>query len=95
MKVLKVRFKNLNSLVGEWTIDFTHKEFEVNGIFAITGPTGSGKTTILDAICLALYGQTPRLSKITKSSNEIMSRDTGECFAEVAFSTEAGQFLCH
>jgi len=95
MRILQVRFKNLNSLVGEWTIDFTHPAFACDGIFAITGPTGAGKSTILDAICLALYGQTPRLNKITKSGNEIMSRQTGECFAEVSFETQTGRFRCH
>ena len=95
MKILHVRFKNLNSLAGEWHIDLTHPAFASDGLFAITGPTGAGKTTILDAICLALYGQTPRLNKITKSSNEIMSRQTGECFAEVTFETPSGRYRCH
>jgi len=95
MKILQVRFKNLNSLVGEWEIDLTHPAFTSDGIFAIAGPTGAGKTTILDAICLALYGRTPRLSKVTKSGNEIMSRQTGECFAEVTFQTQSGRFRCH
>lgn len=95
MKIIQLRFKNLNSLSGEWEIDLTHPDYVSNGIFAITGPTGSGKSTILDAICLALYGRTPRLNKITKSSNEIMSRQTGECFAEVVFETQAGRFRCH
>ncbi|MCC6503791.1 MAG: AAA family ATPase [Deltaproteobacteria bacterium] len=95
MKILQVRFKNLNSLVGEWDIDLTHPAFASDGIFAITGPTGAGKTTILDAICLALYGRTPRLNKVTKSGNEIMSRQTGECFAEVTFETQTGRFRCH
>ena len=94
MKILRLQFKNLNSLQGEWSIDFTRPEYVSDGIFAITGPTGSGKSTILDAICLALYGQTPRLGKITKSSNELMSRHTGECFAEVTFSTLSGTFCC-
>ncbi len=95
MKILELRFKNLNSLYGEWVIDFTDPEYVSNGIFALTGPTGAGKSTILDAICLALYGQTPRLGKITKSGNEIMSRQTGECYAEVLFESQAGRFRCH
>jgi len=95
MKILELRFKNLNSLCGEWFIDFTTPEYVSNGIFAITGPTGAGKSTILDGICLALYGRTPRLKSITKSSNEIMSRQTGECFAEVTFETQTGKFRCH
>ncbi len=95
MRILNIRFKNLNSLVGEWTIDLTHPAYTSNGIFAITGSTGAGKTTILDAICLALYGRTPRLNKITKSENEMMSRQTGECFSEVTFETQSGRFRCH
>ncbi|MDD3103767.1 MAG: AAA family ATPase, partial [Candidatus Cloacimonetes bacterium] len=95
MKILQIRFKNLNSLVGEWNIDLTDPSYVSDGIFAITGPTGAGKSTILDAICLALYGRTPRLNKITKSENEIMSRQTGACFAEVTFQTRAGHYRCH
>jgi len=95
MRILELRFKNLNSLYGEWKIDFTSPDYRANGIFALTGPTGAGKSTILDAVCLALYGTTPRLGKITQSSNEIMSRHTGECFAEVLFESQSGRFRCH
>jgi exonuclease SbcC len=95
MKILELRFKNLNSLYGEWKIDFTTPEFVSNGIFAITGPTGAGKSTLLDAICLALYGATPRLGKITKSSNPLMSQQTGECYAEITFESQQGKFRCH
>ncbi|MBA4416784.1 MAG: chromosome segregation protein SMC [Syntrophus sp. (in: bacteria)] len=95
MRILNVRFKNLNSLTGEWHLDFTHPDYTSGGIFAITGPTGAGKTTILDAVCLAVYGMTPRLDKVSKSGNEIMSRQTGECFAEVTFETQKGRYRCH
>ena len=44
MRILQVRFKNLNSLVGEWQIDLMHPAFASDGIFAITGPTGAGKS---------------------------------------------------
>ncbi|NNF98980.1 MAG: AAA family ATPase [Desulfobacteraceae bacterium] len=95
MKIIHLRFKNLNSLYGEWSIDFTDPAYVSDGIFAITGPTGAGKTTILDAICLALYCRTPRLSRVTKTTNDIMSRQTGECATEVTFETREGTFRCH
>ncbi len=95
MKILGLRFKNLNSLYGEWVIDFTEPEYISNGIFDLTGATGAGKSTILDAVCLALYGATPRLGKITKRTNEIMSRRTGECYAEVLFESQTGRFRCY
>lgn len=95
MKILELRFKNLNSLYGTWVIDFTDPAYAAEGIFTLTGPTGAGKSTILDAICLALYGATPRLKKITKSENEIMSRLTWECYSEVLFETREGRFRCH
>ena len=93
MKIISLRFKNLNSLYGEWAIDFTSDEFVANGIFAITGQTGAGKSTILDALCLALYGETPRLGKIAGDVNNLMSRHTSECSSEVVFETAKGQFI--
>jgi len=88
MKILSLRFKNLNSLKGDWKIDFQEQSFTDNGLFVITGQTGAGKSTILDAICLALYQQTPRLDKITQSNNELMTRGTGDCEAEVEFAVK-------
>ncbi|WP_415035584.1 AAA family ATPase [Azonexus sp.] len=88
MKILRLRLKNLNSLKGEWALDFTQPPFSDNGLFAITGPTGAGKSTLLDAICLALYHQTPRLDKISTQSNDIMTRHCSECLAEVEFAVK-------
>ncbi|MDR2945520.1 MAG: AAA family ATPase, partial [Candidatus Adiutrix sp.] len=95
MRILHLRLSNLNSLAGEWAIDFTHPDYRAQGLFAITGPTGAGKTTVLDAVCLALYGATPRLGRLTKSANEIMTRQRGECAAELTFETPAGRFRAH
>ena len=88
MKINSVRFKNINSLQGEWKIDFTQPPFVDNGVFAITGATGAGKTTLLDAICVALYQQTPRLGSINKNTNELMTRGTADCLAEVEFEVK-------
>ena len=88
MRILRLHLANLNSLHGTFSIDFTHPQYENSGIFLITGPTGAGKSTILDAVSLALYGRTPRLPGISGAGNEIMSRGSGECSASVEF--EAG-----
>ena len=87
MKITSLRFKNINSLKGEWKIDFSREPFVSSGLFAIVGPTGAGKSTILDAICLALYHQTPRLNDLSPAE-KVMTRHTGECLSEVEFEVK-------
>ena len=60
MKIDKIELCNLASLEGTHIIDFTQEPLRSAGLFAITGNTGAGKSTILDAICLGLYGRAPR-----------------------------------
>ena len=85
MKILSVYFKNINSLEGESRIDFNKAPISDAGVFAITGPNGSGKSSILDAITLALYGQTFRFNK---PAANVMTKNTQGCFAQVEFLVE-------
>ncbi|GGF19028.1 SbcC/MukB-like Walker B domain-containing protein [Hymenobacter cavernae] len=90
MKILRVRFFNLNSLRGQHEVDFANSPLVDAGLFAITGATGAGKTTILDAITLALYGQVPRHDG--SGPEQVMSHGTGESWAEVEFAVNGNLY---
>ena len=92
MKILSLRFKNINSLAGTHEINFKADAFSREGIFAITGKTGAGKSSILDAISLALYGKTPRVN-ISTEENAVMTRGENDCYAEVSFETGQGTWI--
>lgn len=98
MKILSIRIKNLASLAGEQSIDFESQPLANVGLIAITGKTGAGKSTILDAMCLALFNKIPRLKEsdgklqdvdgselLTNSPLTVLRRGTGHGFAEVSF----------
>lgn len=76
MKILAIRGRNLASLEGEFEADFTSEPLLSAGIFAISGPTGAGKSTILDAMCLALFARTPRTDQAKE--NNVKLRDVNE-----------------
>ncbi len=101
MRILAIRGKNLASLAGEFAIHFHQEPLASTGLFAICGPTGAGKSTLLDALCLALYDETPRLNRATvkgislpdvgeetitpRDSRNLLRRGAGEGSAEVDF----------
>jgi len=62
MRVCAIRGKDLASLAGDFAIELDQPPLSNLGLFAIHGPVGAGKSTILDTMTLALFGRTPRLS---------------------------------
>lgn len=95
MKILKLAFENINSYEGKVEIDFTDPEFKKgNNQFVICGPMGAGKSTILDAITLALYGSTARLGSLVKNDEalELINKRSGYCRSEVIYSCSKGIF---
>ncbi len=94
MRFLHLRIDNLASLYGTSEVDFEHG-LAGAPIFLVTGPTGAGKSTLMDAISLALFGRTPRLREKNgddeTDSRLVMSRGTGASAVSLTFSKiEAG-----
>lgn len=80
MKLIKLKIENIAS-VETAEVNFDSEPLADASVFLITGDTGSGKSTILDAICLALYNTTPRLNiasgtKSNFSNDNITARNT-------------------
>jgi exonuclease SbcC len=103
MRVLRIAGKNLASLADEFAVDFTAQPLADAGLFAICGPTGAGKSTLLDALCLALYDDTPRLHKAVGKTPDVgdpvssqdprtlLRRGAAEGWAEVDFVGNDGE----
>jgi exonuclease SbcC len=98
MKLQTLIIHNIAS-IEDATIDFEAKPLSDSEVFLITGKTGSGKSTILDAICLALYATTPRLKNTNIQGDtddadsqmkvddprQLLRRNTGEGFVRLTF----------
>lgn len=80
MKILHLKMKAFLSYKDETDIDFSLNE----GLYLISGPTGSGKTTLFDAIVFALYGQSSGVRGQTSLRSDFASAKE-ETFVELTF----------
>ena len=96
MKIERITVCNIASLAGTHSVDFTKDPLRTAGLFSISGVTGAGKSTLLDALCLALFDETPRLNQVGRladltngerqnDTRMLLRRNTAHGFAEVAF----------
>lgn len=90
MKILKIELQNINSLKSETpvVIDFENEPFKDVGLYAITGATGAGKTTILDAVTIALYHNVPRFKGNKGTLRDVISYGAKDAFSRVQFENE-------
>lgn len=91
MHLHTLKFAALGPFPGEHVIDFS--ALGASGLFLLEGPTGSGKSTVIDAIVFALYGN---VASMSSSSNDRLHSDHAsadqEPFAELTFETSQGAF---
>ena len=89
MKIRWLRIQGIGPFAGEHTVDFS--AFEDSGLFLLDGPTGAGKSTLIDAITFALYGDVARTKDASKDrlrSNHISDSDPSE--ADLVFEVATG-----
>ena len=89
MKIRWLRIVGIGPFAGAHTVDFS--AFEDSGLFLLEGPTGAGKSTIIDAITFALYGDVARTKDASKDrlrSNHISDSDPSE--ADLVFEVATG-----
>jgi exonuclease SbcC len=87
MRPLRLDLAGFATFRDETTVDFTDADF-----FALVGPTGSGKSTVIDAICFALYGTVPRWRN-TSSVVNALAPSAAEARVRLAFETAGARYV--
>ena len=93
MHLHTLTFQAVGPFAGEQTIDFTG--LGASGLFLLEGPTGAGKSTIIDAIVFALYGGLAGEEASKQRLHSHHAADGVTPFVDLIFSTQAGDFRVH
>lgn len=72
--------------------EITFEQFEEKGLFLISGDTGAGKTTIFDAICFALYGETSGSYRDTRNLRSEYAKDGTDSYVDFYFSHQGKDY---
>ena len=72
--------------------EINFEQFESKGLFLISGDTGAGKTTLFDAICFALYGETSGTYRNTKNLRSEYAKDGTQSFVDFYFSHQGKKY---
>lgn len=91
MKPIKLIISAFGPYAGV-TPEINFEKFEERGLFLIAGDTGSGKTTIFDAICFALYGTTSGTYRDTKNLRSEYAKDTDKSYVDFYFSHQGRKY---
>lgn len=91
MKPIKLKINAFGSFINETIIDF--EELNKSGFYLITGPTGSGKTTIFDAIMFALYGEASGNIRTQDGLRNDLAEDKNPTYVEFTFEKDLKTYI--
>jgi DNA repair protein SbcC/Rad50 len=87
MRPVRLTLRGFGPFRDEQTLDFSDID-----AFALVGPTGSGKSTVLDAMCFALYGKVPRHGK-GAATGDVLAVGTNELVVALTFAVHETEYL--
>ena len=87
MRLARLEISGFGAFRDPTTIDFTDTDF-----FALVGPTGSGKSTVIDAVCFALYGSVPRYED-KRLTRYVVTLGASEARVSLTFELEGTGYI--
>lgn len=90
MRLLRMTLQAVGPFAGRHTVDFA--TLGASGLFLLEGPTGAGKSTLIDAVVFALYGKVASADASGDRVRSAYADDDTETFVDLVFEVGAGRF---